>query len=217
MLVRSPPDPMLKRPLDVPRRTSPLSSYSPPMTPTRRSLLRATVGGTVLAAGCLGRGDVPGTDTPPTDSLTPIETPPECEDLRRHPIDFASDRLHESYGGFTIEAERSGGEVTVRLRNETDEERHTRNRRKYAIQHLDDEWRHVLWTSEGGWDDEAVAHAPGEGYTWTFSLDRESRSRDRYTVCTAVRPGRYRFVYFGVIDAGDEGDHALVAEFEKPE
>lgn len=205
-----------------------------PTTPSRRRFLRAVAGlgtaASVATAGCLGlvddsasgAGDGAGDGTAtgsPTESphVDPARTP-DCAELRRHPIDLTGYRLHETYDGFAIDAERDGDELVVRLRNETDEPALTGNRWKYAVQQLDDEWLHRLWVPrDHGWTDEAIEHAPGEGFTWAFGLDRTGLSQGPFRGCTAVRPGRYRFVYFGVIDAEAEGDHALVAPFDVPE
>lgn len=187
----------------------------------RQFLGAATIAGAAATGGCFG--DLAGgSASEPTDSEepTPHDDPgatPSCDELQPHPLDMGSYRLHEAYGGFALDATRDGETVTVRLRNGTEEGLHTGNRWKYALQYLDDEWLHRLWVAENyGWTDEAIGHAPGEGFTWEFTLDREGLSQGPYRVCTAIRPGQYRFVYFGIVD-DDDRDYALVAEFELPE
>lgn len=208
------------------------------MTTNRRRLLRwAAAGGLGLAAGCLADGssdDTTGRD--PTDTSTDAagtasgsqstsDTPtdgaterPPCEELPHHPIDVGDHALGQTADGveLTTDAPHAGrgDPVTVRLRNRTDAEQYTGNRRKYAIQRWTGEaWRHVLRVPENfAWTDEAIEHGPGEGFTWDLELSADGLSADAYRVCDALDPGPYRFVYFGVIDGGDpERERALTA------
>lgn len=197
------------RPVAVPTATMSL--------PTRRDLLRAGAGaGAVLTTGCIGWA---GSGGDPAGSPTPTGPPGDCTaGRRRHPVDLSTYDHRRTYRGLAIDAERESGAVAVRLRNVASADRHTGNRRKYAIQHLDDEWRHLLWLpANHGWTDEAVEHAPGEGFTWRFDLDREGLSAEPYRVCAHLREGTHRFAYFGVLEADgatEATEVALTAEFE---
>jgi len=109
-----------------------------------------------------------------------------------------------------------GDVVTVTLTNVTGREAHTGNRTKYTLQvHTEDGWQDVRVKGDEFWEyeDDAVAHPPGEGFEWEFELTEsgivEGVYHDDAEVCPDLQPGRYRFAYFGVI-----GDRAVAASFD---
>lgn len=114
--------------------------------------------------------------------------------------------------GFELRVDRDayarGDELVTRLRNVTDEERTSGVEAKYDVQYLGaDGWHTILGTDAEGAvviPDLGILHEPGEGFTWRFPLTRAgvSRETDRgptYHACQPIRPGTYRFVYWGIV------------------
>lgn len=110
-----------------------------------------------------------------------------------------------------------GETATVTLTNVADESVETGNRAKYNFQvYTEDGWQDVRVKDEDGnfaYTDEAVEHAPGEGFEWSVELTEagivEGTFHDDARVCPDLQPGRYRFAYFGVI-----GDGAVAVSFD---
>jgi hypothetical protein len=98
-----------------------------------------------------------------------------------------------------------GETVEITMTNLTDEQQYTGNRHKYAFEVLTaDGWQDVRVAPEDatlGYTDEAIGHAPGEGFQWRFELT-EDGVVDGHThgevldVCPDLQPGRYRFVFW---------------------
>lgn len=135
---------------------------------------------------------------------------PACEDgLRRLRIDFPENyELAYRYGfGFELTADPDtlsvGDDVTVELRNTSDEPQTTGPKVKYAIERrVEDGWRHVLQVPEDYTPPRGqVTHQPGEGFTWRLSVNREGLSVGPYTVCAPLQSGEYHFTYWGFPDA----------------
>jgi len=98
-----------------------------------------------------------------------------------------------------------GDEVVVRLTNVSESEQYTGNRHKYNLQvRTGAGWQDVRGAPEGeplGYTDEAVAHAPGEGFEWRLPMTEEGVvdghvNETRLTVCPGLPAGRYRFVFW---------------------
>jgi len=98
-----------------------------------------------------------------------------------------------------------GDTVTVTLTNVTDATQYTGNRHKYNLEVLtEDGWQDVRGTDgEGpvGYTDEAVGHAPGEGFEWELELTESGVLaghvyEDSLSVCPDLPSGRYRFVFW---------------------
>lgn len=110
-----------------------------------------------------------------------------------------------------------GDTATITLTNVSGEEVLTGNRHKYNLQaYTEDGWQDVrVVDADGhfGYTDEGIAHAPGEGFEWTFELTEaglvDGAFHDDVRVCPALQSGRYRFAYFGVV-----GDGALAVSFD---
>lgn len=93
-----------------------------------------------------------------------------------------------------------GEELTVRLRNATDEPLRTGTSEQHTIQSgREDGWQNVL-VEPDGFDGAAVEHPPGEGFTWEFVIDADGYGGP-WEVCGPLTPGTYRFVYWGLGDA----------------
>ena len=100
-----------------------------------------------------------------------------------------------------------GGTASIRLWNVADRLVNTGNSRKYALEvYTESGWQDVrVGDADGfrGYTDEAVSHAPGEGFEWSIELTESgiaaSAPHDGVAVCPALAPGRYRFVYWGAI------------------
>lgn len=101
-----------------------------------------------------------------------------------------------------------GDEVRITLWNVSTDVQHTGNRHKWNLQVLTmDGWQDVRGTTAGeqlGYTDEAIEHRPGEGFEWTLKMTEEGTleghvHQDKLKVCPALQPGRYRFVYNGIV------------------
>jgi len=158
----------------------------------RRHLLSATLGALGLAAGCLSR------DSNPT----------ACGE-RYHRLNAFSESHGSPWREWRLttnsDSLQYGDEVRVTLTNESAQEAYTGIAAKYDVQErTEDGWRSVLWIDgKVALTDQAIAHEPGEGLAWTFTIREETMEgvADDYHICDAVRPGRYRFAYYGI---GDE-------------
>jgi predicted secreted protein len=171
--------------------------------------------------------DSPTVTGSPTRSATETETPTEpCErDLKRIRGDWVVET--GELEGFTLSvSEQSvplGGRLTVRLRNRTDELRHTGIKADYDIQRAQETgWQSILRYGNGGWESLAIGHEPGDGYRWELTWTQDGLSRLRedrerplgpdYHVCVPLEPGAYRFIYFG-ISVRSGTDYALGVHF----
>jgi hypothetical protein len=104
-----------------------------------------------------------------------------------------------------------GDTARLRLTNVADEVVHTGNRAKYNVQaYTENGWQDVRVADEGDpfeYTDEAIGHAPGEGFEWSFELTEsgltEGTYHDHAEVCPDLAAGRYRFAYWGVTDGAD--------------
>ncbi len=115
------------------------------------------------------------------------------------------------------EAYEYGDTVRFALTNVSDEALGTGNRAKYNFQvATTDGWQDVRVIDEDRhfeYTDEAINHAPGGGFEWTFELTESGLVKDTYhsdaMVCPDLQSGRYRFAYFGVL-----GDDAIAVAFD---
>lgn len=179
----------------------------------RRFLAALAVGATGVGAGCTGTPGNPAstptrTPTPsrtPTPTDTPVSTPAECENLQLHPVALDEYTFSGYSDGLELTASRPtvpfGDEITIRLRNTSNQTQLTGNHQLYALQKATaDGWEHVLSVPPNfAWTEEAIEHEPSEGFTWTFPFSMAGLSRDSYTVCSPLDPGTYRFVYWGLM------------------
>ena len=98
---------------------------------------------------------------------------------------------------------------------------------KYDLQYLGaDGWHTILGTPEDSpvvIPDLGILHEPGDGFTWRFVLSRTGVSREAergpaYHACEPIRPGTYRFVYWGITtrrerEEDSETEYALGVAF----
>ena len=158
----------------------------------------------------------------------PIREPPACEeDVHRlsSPVDEVR---YGSLGGFTLTASENavvpGNPMTFRLENTTEAGRVTGNKRKHDIQRrVDGEWRSIYWVKSEMYNALGVHQPPGNGFQWTFTVSRDGLEQSRqsntsYSVCDAIVPGDYRFVYWGVSrheerESDYETEYAVGARF----
>jgi hypothetical protein len=167
---------------------------------------------TTTETGTTSEGETRSTTTDATSN-------PTCESgLRRLEIDFPANfelAYHEGFG-FELSAAPDtvavGEELTITLRNTTDEPQTTGPKAKYAIERqVEDGWRHVLQVPDAYTPPETtITHQPGEGFTWRFPVNQEGFSADPYTVCAPLQSGTYHFTYWGFPDAM----RGLTIEFE---
>ncbi|ACM57847.1 cupredoxin domain-containing protein [Halorubrum lacusprofundi] len=101
-----------------------------------------------------------------------------------------------------------GDDVRIELTNVSNREVSVGNHGKYNVEVLTEEgWTDVRGGDDGQFDytDEAIAHPPGETVVWEFTMTEsglvaEENQPDGLRVCPDLRPGRYRFVFFGAAD-----------------
>lgn len=130
--------------------------------------------------------------------------------------------------GFSLTVTRStialGDDLLVTLRNETEEERITGNRRKIDLQYRTSTgWQSVFHRlPHTGWTDEGISHGPGDGFEWSFTMSVDGLESivpdSRYLICSPLETGRYRFVFWGLTTAAEresnfETEYAIGAEF----
>jgi len=97
-----------------------------------------------------------------------------------------------------------GETVTIRLTNVSARPIGVGNRRKYSFEvHTETGWSEVRGSDDGpiGYTDELITIPPGERFEWSFVLTEAGIVDDtQLRVCPSLRPGRYRFVFFGADD-----------------
>lgn len=153
----------------------------------------------------------------PDGDAEPIATL-ECDraDLERYPQAFDEDVLvwgnverdGEPVLGLRVDDDEFdyGDTARIELTNVASETVQTGNRRKYNLQaYTEAGWRDVrVGDGSSEYTDEGVGHAPGEGFEWTFELTEagitDETGHRGAEVCPDLAAGRYRFVFWGVID-----------------
>lgn len=114
-----------------------------------------------------------------------------------------------------------GDEVRVTMHNVSTDVQATGTRHQWNLQVLTmDGWQDVRGTTDGdgiGYDDVAIEHRPGDGFEWTLTMTEDGIvaghvHEDRLTVCPDLQPGRYRFVYRGIVSG-----EPLAVEFDYAE
>lgn len=110
-----------------------------------------------------------------------------------------------------------GDEVRIELTNVSSTPVGIGNPGKYNLEVLTEEgWTEVRGGDEGEpfvYTDELLTHPPGESVEWTFAtteagLVEGGPHADRLRVCPELRPGRYRFVFWGADDVAVAFDYA---------
>lgn len=218
-------------------------------SPYRRQVLEALALGTSsLVAGCPSLSGRTDTDHPASspsqgDASTQAETPfpTPVENPRASPAPTCRDGYHSldpwyvvtgagPLGGFRLSlgsTENTRGDtLTATVRNVTDSEQDTGNKKKYDIQYRSESgWHTILGTENeiASFTDEAVGHQPQEGFSWELPLTQDGLSNavdhlPTFYVCHPLDPGDYRFVYWGLsseLEANTdyETDYALGVRF----
>lgn len=101
-----------------------------------------------------------------------------------------------------------GDAVRIEMTNVSARVAHVGNHGKYNVEvRAADGWTEVRGADEGPFEytDEAIAHPPGDTYAWEFELTESGLVADEnqpgdLRVCPDLRPGRYRFVFWGADD-----------------
>lgn len=115
-----------------------------------------------------------------------------------------------------------GNTLWASLRNVTLGTRTTGVKHLCDIQYrASDGWHTIFGAPDDfGWLDLGISHGPGQGFTWTvpFTRDGLSSLNSQYHTCSALEPGTYRFVYWGLTTEREEHedyetDYALGATF----
>lgn len=214
----------------------------------RRAMLRLfTAGAGLSLTGCLStetrsNGDTAdstrtSTNTPEdqTHTDTPVEdgeasAPPSC------PSEYTP--LEPSWvvegpgplGGFDLSLDtreiQRGDTLNATLTNVTNEEHSSGIKQKYDIQYQSESGWHTIFGTEEDYAvylDLAIAHPPGEGFSWQLEFTQEGLTDAvddpvTYHVCTSLDPGTYRFVYWGITTEREaqndyETDYALGVPF----
>lgn len=195
----------------------------------RRQFLGVVGGLGVSFSGCLSGRSLPfaGTSTP---------TPPEyCQESINYNLTRVNPRPADTWkveagplGGFALglstDSVPVGGQMTARLRNITDEEQMSGTKQKYVIERqTTDGWQSIYRRPETEvWTDEAIPHAPDEGFTWELTVTQDGLTSQEaypaYYVCDPLEPGTFRFVYWGITTTEEresnwEIEHALGDKF----
>ena len=175
----------------------------------RRRIICALCGLTTPYASCLssqpsrsGETSAPPSPSECQDSVSPPLTDVHVPRSKKREIDAGP------IGGFALSLSPDpvpvGGDLTVRIYNETDAQQVSGKKRKFLIERQTEAgWQSIYDRPENeGWTDEAIPHASDEGFTWTFTMTPSGLSAPdgtpSYYVCERVDPGKYRFVYWGV-------------------
>lgn len=157
--------------------------------------------------------DLPGHVRPDGDPV--VRAPLTCDraGVERHeswvdepPWGVVTDGGDPTFGLRVDTLEATAGEtVTVRLTNVSDAEQSTGNRHKHGIETLTEDGWQSVWVTDSdyplAYTDEAIVHAPGEGFEWTLALTEDGlldghTHADSLSVCPDLEPGRYRFVFW---------------------
>ena len=98
--------------------------------------------------------------------------------------------------------------LVATLRNVTDKEKQSGHESKVDIQyHGSNGWHTIFGGEEGlasGFPAVGVVHPPNGGYTWEATLSKAKLAGDEGDIpgflypCQPIKPGQYRFVYWGV-------------------
>jgi hypothetical protein len=166
-------------------------------------------------------GSLEGSIRPDTDA-EPIE-PLECDrpGVTRHQQAF--DEAEMVWGNVEQDGEVTfalriddtafdyGDTARIRLENVGSEAAHTGNSAKYNLQAFTETGWQDIRVGDGehpfGYTDEAIEHPPGDGVEWVFELTEDGIVRDAFhdhaEVCPDLVAGRYRFVFWGIIDGAD--------------
>ncbi|WP_276282077.1 hypothetical protein [Halorussus caseinilyticus] len=134
---------------------------------------------------------------------------PSCNELREPDFSFNENEItYDSLNGFELKATpkvvRIGEKIIFELENTTQENRETGNKQKYDLQyHSKDGWKSIFKLKHRGWSSQAFSHPPNEGFVWkqNFSktgLSSEHKYDPSYYVCSEIRTGTYRFLYWGL-------------------
>jgi hypothetical protein len=160
--------------------------------------------------------DLPGHVRPSGDppAVPPALSCPD-EDFERHPtshddeVPWGEAEPNDETVPFALRVDSEsvdyGDTVTVTLTNVSDRLQGTGNRHKYNLEvRTEDGWQDVRGRTDGdyfGYTDEAISHAPGDGFEWTIELAEAGLAEGHYhedaiEVCPDLPAGRYRFVFW---------------------
>ena len=194
----------------------------------------------IVSVGCLSSGanQSPSQSTSPSMSPAPTESPTRTpNNIGAGPVPSCPDGYIASYdpwwevvgsgplGGFDLSLNKerfTKGELLVaKLRNITDGPQETGIRNKVDIQYQGSNgWHTILGIDEHqtvAFPQVALTHKQNEGFTWRVPLSQEKLAagneggiNSSFHACQPIKPGQYRFVYWGVGGA----DEAIGAPFE---
>lgn len=125
----------------------------------------------------------------------------------------------------SIEKEVNQQNVVVTLRSEAEDySLFTESRKLYDIQErAENEWRSIYCvTSDRDWGSDWVEHEPGSGFTWEIHTGEEgTNEREGMRIREPITSGKYRFVYFGLIEpelqgSKDADEQAIAVQFDVP-
>lgn len=176
-------------------------------------------------AGCSGvlSGGEGGHVSPEEDAKqVPTTLICDADEFERHWRGYEDDVALGDTGEFSLRVNATsfeyGETAEIALQNTTSETENTGNRDKYNLEIRTEEgWRDVRGWSDGEplpYTDDAVEHAPDEGFEWEIELTEggilaASTHADALEVCPVLKSGRYRLTYWGLI-----GDEAVAVEFD---
>lgn len=163
----------------------------------------------------------PATETPPptTSAESHTQTTARCGELYEISVSVTVTTPEIFELSVATETVPYGGRLTTTLENTTETEQFSGNRSRVDIQRAENgSWESVLYTDECPvWRDIPVRHAPGEGFEWNVDIgpgvDFADRIDPSFRACEAIKPGTYRFVYWGVTRQPQRTNYALSAQF----
>lgn len=189
-------------------------------TPSRRRFLQCATVTTGLLAGCTSFGSSGGGDQTTTSETGATATPVQTVD-QTTPTDGCPEGYTEltpfwraagpgPRHGFELSLQKTeidmGDMLVARVRNATSAEQTTGHKAKFDIQYNSGGNWETIYGMDGemqAWVAEVVRHPPGTGFTYRLPFTRSGLSNptDHYPplgVCSQLKPGTYRFIYWGL-------------------
>jgi len=150
-------------------------------------------------------------------SRTTPANPIDCDADPRPISRAAGDSYPERVNEFELTASKDvvtiGGKIAFTLTNVGDAPQVIGEKYKYNILRQNDGWEPVYYTTQqAAWTDLGLHVYPGGGFRWPFTITSERIERRNgynpaYHVCAPLKPGEYRFAFFGL------GDNVVATRF----
>lgn len=145
------------------------------------------------------------------DDSNPVGTVPDCPEPYKSLEPFWVVAGSGPIGGFELRLNRNrysvGDILEANLVNRTSKSQPTGGKDRVDIIYKGEEgWHTIFGSIEGNpdWLAERILHKPGGVFNWKVTLTQEGLSEGNslngdYHACQQIKPGQYRFVYWGII------------------